>query len=229
MISSPINNVALTELSDDLSGYGAGLTGTNGVAVTPATPCDPNALDPSSNYGNMFEYDAPTAAASPCQDQGGWIVRSAGNMEDGRGYSAYLTGAGATLDMSGTPNTGNISFSMNAITTFTGTATPYNGWDMLGNPYPSSLDRDAVINGNTGSGLSSLSYWNPSGTYSGTYQAYQPGEIIASFQGFAANSSNAGSTPTVSFDNSMRTTADATWRSAWYLSLIHISEPRDSR
>ena len=64
-----------------------------GVAVTPATPCDPNALDPSSNYGNMFEYDAPTAAASPS------------NMEDGRGYSAYLTGAGSTLDMSGTPNT----------------------------------------------------------------------------------------------------------------------------
>ena len=70
--------------------------------------------------------------------------------------------------------------------------------------------------------LSSISYWNPSGTYSGTYQAYQPGEIIASFQGFAANSSNAGSTPTVSFDNSMRTTADATWRSAWYNERIDV-------
>ena len=112
LISSPVSTPNLTELADDLSGYGAGLTGTDGVAVTPTATCDPNALDPSSNYGNMFEWSASTAQNIACPQQGGWIVRSAGTMDNARGYSAYLTGAGATLDMSGTPNSGDVTINM---------------------------------------------------------------------------------------------------------------------
>ena len=78
LISSPVSTPNLSELADDLSGYGAGLTGTDGVAVTPTATCDPTALDPSSNYGNMFEWSASTAQNIACPQQGGWIVRSAG-------------------------------------------------------------------------------------------------------------------------------------------------------
>ena len=229
LISSPVSTPNLSELADDLSGYGAGLTGTDGVAVTPTATCDPNALDPSSNYGNMFEWSASTAQNIACPQQGGWIVRSAGTMDNARGYSAYLTGAGATLDMSGTPNSGDVTINMAALAITNNTA--MSNWDILGNPYPSGLDRNALISGNqipapgspSGSfGLNSISYWNPSGTYSGTYAPYLPGDVIASFQGFSANWDAGGTNPTITFSNSMRSTASGTWRTGWYNERIDV-------
>ena len=229
LISSPVNTPNLSELDDDLSGYGAGLTGTNGVAVTPTATCDPNALDPSSNYGNMFEWSASTAQNIACPQQGGWIVRSAGDMDNARGYSAYLTGAGATLDMSGTPNSGDVTINMAALAITNNTA--MSNWDILGNPYPSGLERNALISGNqipapgspSGSfGLNSISYWNPSGTYSGTYSPYLPGDVIASFQGFSANWDAGGTNPTITYSNSMRSTETGTWRTGWYNERIDV-------
>ena len=84
--------------------------------------------------------------------------------------------------------------------------------DILGNPYPSSLDRNALLTGNAG--LSSPSYWNPSGTYSGTYQPYTPGDVIPSMQGFAANWTAGGSTADITYTNAMRSTTAGTWRSS---------------
>ena len=93
--------------------------------------------------------------------------------------------------MSGTPNSGDVTINMAALAITNNTA--MSNWDILGNPYPSGLDRNALISGNqipapgspSGSfGLNSISYWNPSGTYSGTYAPYLPGDVIASFQGF---------------------------------------------
>ena len=229
LISSPVSTPNLSELADDLSGYGAGLTGTDGVAVTPTATCDPTALDPSSNYGNMFEWSASTAQNIACPQQGGWIVRSAGDMDNARGYSAYLTGAGATLDMSGTPNSGDVTINMAALAITNNTS--MSNWDILGNPYPSGLDRNALISGNqipapgspSGSfGLNSISYWNPSGTYSGTYAPYLPGDVIASFQGFSANWDAGGTNPTITFSNSMRSTATGTWRTGWYNERIDV-------
>ena len=90
-VSSPVNNVPLTEWADDpqeLSGYGQGLTGTDGVAVTPASTCSPDSISSGSNYGNLFQWDPETVINTFCPEQAGWVVRSLGNMEDGRGYSA---------------------------------------------------------------------------------------------------------------------------------------------
>ena len=224
LISSPISGASVANLDDDVSGYGSGVSGngTDGVAVTPASPCDATALGQGSNYGNLFEYNPTTAAASPCVDQGGWIVRSSGSFESARGYSAYLTGNGNVLEVVGNPGSGsfnyqadNVIFSGSGNTASGNVASVYSGWDIIGNPYPSPMSRDAFIQGNTS--VNSPSYYNPSGTYSGTYSAYNVGESIPATQGFAVRAATLdGVDVTVNFSNSMRTTTSGTFRDDWY-------------
>ena len=224
LISSPISGASVSNLDDDVSRYGSGVSGngTDGVAVTPASPCDATALGQGSNYGNLFEYNPTTAAASPCVDQGGWVVRSSGSLESARGYSAYLTGNGNVLDVVGNPGSGsfnyqadNVIFSGSGNTASGNVASVYSGWDIIGNPYPSPMSRDAFIQGNTS--VNSPSYYNPSGTYSGTYSAYNVGESIPATQGFAVRAATLdGVDVTVNFSNSMRTTTSGTFRDDWY-------------
>ena len=224
LISSPISGASVSSLDDDVSGYGSGVSGngTDGVAVTPSVPCDPTSLGQGSNYGNLFEYNPTTAAASPCVDQGGWVVRSSGSLESARGYSAYLTGNGNILEIVGNPGSGslnyqadNVIFSGSGNTASGNTASAYSGWDLIGNPYPSPMSRDAFIQGNTG--VNSPSYYNPSGTYSGTYSAYSIGESIPATQGFAVRAGSLnGVDVTVNFSDAMRTTTSGTFRNDWY-------------
>ena len=224
LISSPISGASVSSLDDDVSGYGSGVSGngTDGVAVTPLVPCDPTSLGQGSNYGNLFEYNPTTAAASPCVDQGGWVVRSSGSLESARGYSAYLTGNGNILEIVGNPGSGslnyqadNVIFSGSGNTASGNTASAYSGWDLIGNPYPSPMSRDAFIQGNTG--VNSPSYYNPSGTYSGTYSAYSIGESIPATQGFAVRAGSLnGVDVTVNFSDAMRTTTSGTFRNDWY-------------
>lgn len=224
LISSPISGASVSNLDDDVSGYGSGVSGngTDGVAVTPSIPCDPNSLGQGSNYGNLFEYNPTTAAASPCVDQGGWVVRSSGSLESARGYSAYLTGNGNILEIVGNPGSGsfnyqvdNVNFSGSGNTASGNTSSAYSGWDLIGNPYPSPMSRDAFIVGNTG--VNSPSYYNPSGTYSGTYSAYSIGESIPATQGFAVRAGTLnGVDVSVNFTDAMRTTTSGTFRNDWY-------------
>ena len=224
LISSPISGASVANLDDDVSGYGSGVSGNgnDGVAETPAVPCDPTALGQGSNYGNLFEYNPTTAAASPCVDQGGWVVRSSGVLESARGFSAYLTGNGNILEIVGNPGSGslnyqadNVIFSGSGNTAAGFTASAYSGWDLIGNPYPSPMSRDAFIQGNTG--VNSPSYYNPSGTYSGTYSAYTIGESIPATQGFAVRAGTLnGVDVTVNFTDAMRTTTSGTFRNDWY-------------
>ena len=224
LIASPISGASVANLDDDVSGYGSGVSGngTDGVAVTPAAPCDPTALGQGSNYGNLFEYNPTAAAASPCIDQGGWVVRSSGSLESARGFSAYLTGNGNILEITGNPGSGsfnyqadNVTFSGSGNTASGNAASVYSGWDLIGNPYPSPMSRDAFIQGNTE--VNSPSYYNPSGTYSGTYSAYTVGESIPATQGFAIRAGTLnGVDVAVNLTDAMRTTTSGTFRNDWY-------------
>ena len=120
LIASPISGASVSNLDDDVSGYGSGVSGngTDGVAVTPSVPCDPTSLGQGSNYGNLFEYNPTTAAASPCVDQGGWVVRSSGSLESARGYSAYLTGNGNILEIVGNPGSGPFNYQADNVIFF---------------------------------------------------------------------------------------------------------------
>ncbi|MDW8273848.1 MAG: hypothetical protein RMJ53_06440, partial [Chitinophagales bacterium] len=86
--SSPINSIPVSQLAPP--------AGANGVFVTPTADCDETQLEGNSNYGNVFEYDESNVIYCNLE---AWRVRSAGNTENGRGYSVKQ-GAGV-LTLSG--------------------------------------------------------------------------------------------------------------------------------
>jgi len=122
--------------------------------------------NPSGNYNiNLYWYDetldldgnsgtAPAGAFDNNNLVPGWqfVQASSGagvNLEENLGYMFY-TDMNQVITMTGTPSTGNYD-----VTGLTHTANDvnggdfvtadlYDGWELLGNPYPSSLDWDAM-------------------------------------------------------------------------------------
>ena len=204
-ISSPVDAPNVLEIGDDLDGpFGPGLPGVDGVAVTPYPSCDTFALEVTSNYGNLFELDESNISTCFLER---WVVRSAGQLANGAGYSAYLP-AGSTADWTGAPNAGVV----NAVTiTNQGGSSAYpehHGWNLLGNPYPSPLSIDDFLLQN-GTVLNSPNQYEPSGPFSGTYQPYAPGSNVAIAQGFMVFCSI---TSVPGFSDAMRTTGPAMWK-----------------
>ena len=199
-VTSPMNNSPMSELGDDVSAFGInGLYGTDGVAVT-VDDCTAPSLVETSNYGNVFEYDESLVVGCELD---GWVVRSAGTMQNGRGYSAYLS-SGSTIDFTGTPVTGTVgSASLSNTTTGIGTG----GWHLLGNPYPSPMNVDAVT---SNAGLTSPQYFVNAGVYTGSYQPYAPSQTVAIGQGFVAQSNGSASF------NSSNTDRVASSNPVWY-------------
>ena len=213
-ISSPISLPIFAEIADDLSGpWGTGAQGVNGVAVT-VDDCNTPTLAPTSNYGNLFEYDETLVLLSSQCELDGWVVRSSGSLTNARGYSAYLTN-GSTVDFTGTPNTGAIQ--INTTNTSSGVIAA-EGWNLLGNPYPSPIGRDAVIT----AGASDVQYFVTSGVYQGSYTAYGIGSNIAIGQGFQVHVNTSGN---INFDNTMRNTNAATWyeNENWFEYKLEVS------
>ena len=210
-IASPVNTPSVSQIGDDLQGpWGAGLPGANGVAVT-VDNCALQSLTSSSNYGNLFELNE--TIMNTCAVDG-WVVKSSGTLQNARGYSAYLP-AGSTFDFSGTPNTGTIN--INATNSGSGIANG-EGWNLFGNPYPSPINRNAVIT----AGATDVQYYETSGVYQGTFSPYLPGQNIAIAQGFQAH---VNTNTTLTFDNTFRNTNAATWyqNENWFTHLLTIS------
>ncbi len=181
-IGSPVNTPSIATQLSELSLYG-----TDNVAVTPQPTCDPLALDPSSNYGNLFDWrENGPFSITGCQ-QDGWYVRTTGNMTNGRGYAAIVFGAPTTLEITGVANTSAftpVSYPNLSLTNSTG-----NGWQLVSNPFPSPIEWGAIPAGFD----SQANFWQDGGYYSGTYQsitpATHPGHQIGSMQGFFVRTS----------------------------------------
>ena len=194
-LGSPVNNPSITELSE-LSLYG-----TDGVAVTPQPTCDPLALDPSSNYGNLFEWhENGPWTVSGCW-QSGWFVRSAGSLTKGRGYAGIVFGAPTTLEMSGVANTSaftNVTYAGLSHTNATG-----DGWQLVSNPFPSPIQWNNVPAGFD----AQAHFWQDGGYYSGTYQPMMPGvgasHLIGSMQGFFVRTPSSGNFTLTQNDRSL--------------------------
>jgi hypothetical protein len=213
-ITSPVNAPMFSEIADDLNGpWGAGAQGTNGVAVT-VDDCSIPTLTAASNYGNLFELNESIITNGAQCELEAWVVRSSGQLDNARGYSAYLTN-GSTFNFSGTPNTGAIQIN---ATNSSSSHVIAEGWNLLGNPYPSPISRNAVIT----AGATDVQYFVTSGVYQGAYSAYNPGSNIAIAQGFQAHVNTTGN---INFDNSMRNTGVSTWYATnnWFEYKLEIS------
>ena len=215
-IASPVNAPGTAEIGDDLNGpLGVGLLGADGVAVTPLPSCDVNNLAAGSNYGNLFELQEDNITF--CYQER-WVVRSAGGLTNGEGYSAWLR-ANSTAEWTGTPNTGAVS---GPSLTSSGASTTYPEhyrWNLVGNPFPSPVDVTSFLTAN--GSVNSPSQYEPSGPFAGTYQGYAPGSNVAINQGFMVQASAAGP---ISFDNTMRSTGVSEWKTGetWFDSKLDI-------
>jgi hypothetical protein len=114
-------------------------------------------------------------------------LSSAINPTPGRGYRAYQNAAfisgGGKLSVTGTPNTGNVtapfSFTPSAPGGYDG-----GGWNLLGNPYPSEIDWNAVKFDPTNSAAPS---GNAINVYNGATKTYGSWTALTSTTGVSAN------------------------------------------
>ena len=185
-VSSPVNSLPLAQF---------GASGGSGFVV-PTPTCDETVLASGSPYGTVFRYNE--ANGTTCS-LAGWEVMGSGNADNARGYSAYLTGAGAPLSVTGAPNM-TASYSITGLTNtgWTNTTlqgrTQNGGWSLVGNPYLSTVNLAAKA------GLDAQAQvWQTSGPYAGTYQAVIMGggtAFVAPFQGFMVHKTTVGGTAT---------------------------------
>lgn len=140
----------------------------------------------SSSYGTFYIYHEPTSLANsgPAPDYyGKWDAPS--SIEVARGYAAHVRVHGTTV----TEVEGHYNHSASPSRSLDFTSgVPFQGWNLVGNPYPSGLDWDAP-SGWTKTNINNAIYrWNPSAL---TYASYVNGvganggtRYIAPQQGF---------------------------------------------
>jgi len=152
------------------------------------------------NVVNTYEY-IETAPTRTTVNGSGW-VRPTGNMVPGKGYMATAGNVGSLQDFTGTinnANTSNISVPVTLSAISLLDPTNYDGWNLLGNPFASTISFNTFMAAN-GSAINTggISY------YDGTnYQTLVSGSTIAVGQGFFVKAIVASGT--VVFNNSMRT------------------------
>jgi acetyl esterase/lipase len=144
------------------------------AAYTPTLNLDYNTStrpDLVRPFPTLFTYSQQRAISSPATSYSefdkGWEVQNVFSVR-GRGFAANIAG-GQTFNFRGrmTDNNQNYSVTMPAA------ATPTAGWHLLGNPFASALNWDAVP---VPAGMSSAMYiFVSTSQYGGQYRAYVNG------------------------------------------------------
>ncbi|UOR00075.1 T9SS type A sorting domain-containing protein [Hymenobacter sp. 5317J-9] len=125
-----------------------------------------------------------------------------------QGYTVNIS-AGQVVDFVGVPFTGTLS--VNGLTRGT---QAQSGWHLRGNPYPSALDWNLVVNnGRLGNVDNTLYVFKSSGQYTGSYASYVNGQstnggtnVLPVAQGFFVRTSAAGASGSINFTNAERLT-----------------------
>lgn len=191
-LSSPITDATLNDINDDFTLLSLG----GDLSSTP--------------FPNIFYYDETNPST---HNTDGWTVPEGLNtpMRAGEGFATYIN-ANTEVDFTGVPNDGPVDIPLSF--TFSGELAedhphcPPDGWNLVGNPYPSALDWEKVIEDmDTNIDLDhGLYLWNPMinqyATYINGVGTNGGSNRIAAFQGFFIMATG---TDTLTFNNSHRT------------------------
>ncbi len=162
-----------------------------------------------SDNPSLYYYDETSSG----NKQNGWTAYpttdSTASIDCGTGYAAFIREATnpTTIILTGPVRQGNYDFSVN----YTNSGSVDDGWNLLGNPYPSQIDWDVIdgwtktniggtvsIMNNPGGGFE---YWNgTTGSFNGN---------IAIGQSFWVQAS--GANAALSINETAKTSADATF------------------
>jgi hypothetical protein len=184
-ISSPVGNATINEFTDDVN-----------VNINNSHPSiyfyDETILDDHSEVG----WTAPTSLAHP--------------LTPGAGMTVYFDASnGVYLDITGDFNTGQVCIPLNStppVIPYVGNCPP-DGWNLVGNPYPSPIDFNLLI-ASASSVENAMYVWDPT---TETYFSYidnvsSPagfGSIIPSMQAFWVRATGSS---TLCFEDAMRIT-----------------------
>lgn len=193
-ISSPIQGTDLNDWEDD----GLVMSGFLGTDF------------PSSTFISAYSYDESANAGSAIN---GWSAATTATESTGpaSGYNVYAGNTTTTLFMTGTPYTGDQVINL-SYTTAGGGGAAEIGWNLIGNPYPCTLDWDAIDIGNKNNIVNAIfTYCASCGNY-GAYLGNSGGgtnnvsNLIASHQAFWVHA-NAAS-PQLTITESAKSTDD---------------------
>lgn len=181
LIGSPFSDVQWEDLGF-LNGNGFINHPLGGVSLDTCIYCNLWYYDPSTDNGNNIGFGGTNA-------YGTWrsSTSSSENFDATKGWNLYLDAASGfssapwTVEISGTFTAGNVSQSVNENN---------GGWNLVANPYPSSIDWNTVDDDLATAGIA-LGYhvWDHANSNYATYSASGGGTLgatqyIPPFQGF---------------------------------------------
>ncbi len=167
---------------------------TDGYVYDPTVASVPGSLWPT-----VWEYDETNPDPNPSF---GWIgATGAGDAITPLKGFACITPASAMVDVFGPPTNGTVNFNVTKAS---------DGFNLLGNPYPSPISWSAFIATNGARLSNTYSAFVASGGYAGNYGTWNGttgtlgvGNVIASSQSFFVTATSAGA---VTAQNTHRTT-----------------------
>jgi hypothetical protein len=199
-ITSAVSGATLAQFNDDFetSGYPGA-----------SYPDWPSVASPwPSTYG----YDETQAGA---QSVGFTAVSNASNvMNPGEGFWVWSgdTSTGTqpfTFDITGPPNVGDINLPIS----FTNSGNADDGWNMSGNPFPSTIDWDAIPLTDKTNINNAIYIWNPDNeqfaSYSGGIGTNGGSQFIASSQAFWVQATAAS--PSILVKEASKSSTDASF------------------
>lgn len=239
VLGSIINNGGINGfiLHSDVNGTASLLHSTNSVPATVQRYISRNAEDwhflsspvtnqpingtwlPSGTYGNGTGYDLyvwnePTFCWIYKSDTTNWnITHPALNFVTGKGYLYSVQATKPTKSFEGNLNNGALNIPISKSTTADATLQELEGYNLVGNPYPSSVDWSAVSGWSRTNLISSAGgydmwVWNPETNNYGVYNSATLlgtngiSRYLAPMQGFFVRATSNGN---LGIDNSVRT------------------------
>ncbi len=193
MLSPGVSGFTFNDLKDDMFVTGPGGI-SNGFDETPQNNTTIFTYQESTTGGRGWKAISGTSQGLSA-GQGAFVfVRGDRTLSSPQWYTApFVAQNTVTLDFTGPINKGNFSPSL----TYTNTGSPTSdGWNLIGNPYPSPIDWTLV----TKSNIATFTYaYDPS---TNSYIANDGSQIIASGQGFFVQAN--GASPSVTFTESCK-------------------------
>lgn len=141
-LSSPVSGVSFEQWRDDFPITGTFDDPSTGPGITPGNPSLYRYVESNGGLADDGWEPWPTSGALGSY-----------NIEVGRGYAAFIRegSASTVIDVTGPVNLANVSdISLNVTYNDDGNGPANEGWNLVGNPLPSSIDWDNILSGTGG-------------------------------------------------------------------------------
>ncbi|EIA08539.1 ice-binding family protein [Flavobacterium frigoris] len=196
-LSSPVSNQSISGSWLPVGSYGTGNVATG------------------TGY-DLYLWDEPSFSFKYKQDASsiGWnSVHPGSNFSVGRGYLYSVQAANPTKEFQGNLNNGTINYPITTTATADPILIELKGFNLVGNPYPSSVDWQATSGWDrtileSSAGGKDMWVWNPTANNYGVFNSVSGvgtnsiSRYLAPMQGYFVKAASNGA---IGFDNSVRT------------------------